>query len=534
MKEKMKEIVSNFNQLPYLFVGTGFSMRYANAFSWKELLFSIWQIVENSDKRAFDKSIQRIEYELKDVSKYENSELSKYSVFPKLAAELQNKFNNLYFNNEDFEKDVFSDSENNEIISNKIDPFKYFVMREAKKVMLDRTKPDYFELENLIKHQNKIGGIITTNYDLCLEKIFTDFSVTIGQDKLLLSNTNNAFEIYKIHGCISEPNSIVITYEDYEYFERKLKYLSAKLLTIFVEHPVVFVGYGMGDHNIQSLFKELAECLTSEELEKAKNNFIFISPAFGGVEEIKIRDIEYGTKKLSMTELVLNDYSLLYSQFGEIKSSMTVKLMRKIQDMVADFIYSTEATNHIMVGGVNSPEISDDQVALYIGTVDAVSQIGFNSFGIMEVIEDVLFEDKPFLTNKDLIFKTYKNIRSTAGSTYLPIYKYIYRLGIKMEEIPKNYLIYRSIEDIKPSASELKNYIDIEADYQSLQEILHNFHEHTLKIAANIKFYANKIDAEELGDYIRENYRNCIFLEPSKVSTLKKLTAIYDFLKYHR
>ena len=27
-------------------------------------------------------------------------------------------------------------------------------------------------------------------------------------------------------------------------FDKKLKYLSAKLLTIFVEHPIIFIGYG--------------------------------------------------------------------------------------------------------------------------------------------------------------------------------------------------------------------------------------------------------------------------------------------------
>lgn len=65
---------------------------------------------------------------------------------------------------------------------------------------------------------------------------------------------------------------------DYENFDRKLKYLSAKLLTIFVEHPIIFIGYGLGDVNIRKLFKEIAECLTAEQLNKIKDNFIFILP----------------------------------------------------------------------------------------------------------------------------------------------------------------------------------------------------------------------------------------------------------------
>ena len=36
----------------------------------------------------------------------------------------------------------------------------------------------------------------------------------------------------------------------------------------------------------------------------------------------------------------------------------------------------------------------------------------------------------------------------------------------------------------------------------------------------------------ELGDYLRMNYDNGTYFESSKLSTFKKLTAFYDFLKY--
>ncbi len=47
------------------------------------------------------------------------------------------------------------------------------------------------------------------------------------------------------------PLSLVLTQGDYEAFETDKKYLSAKLLTYFAEHPLLFIGYGANDPNIR-------------------------------------------------------------------------------------------------------------------------------------------------------------------------------------------------------------------------------------------------------------------------------------------
>lgn len=74
-------------------------------------------------------------------------------------------------------------------------------------------------------------------------------------------------EIFKIHGCTSRPESLVFTQDDYDDFITRKKYLSAKLLTFFSEHPLVFVGYSANDPNIQAILADIDEAL----------------PGFGGV-----------------------------------------------------------------------------------------------------------------------------------------------------------------------------------------------------------------------------------------------------------
>ncbi len=56
-----------------------------------------------------------------------------------------------------------------------------------------------------------------------LENIFSEYEPVIGQ-KILYNNAYSIGEIYKIHGCVSEPDSLIVTKKnDYEYFDKKNK-----------------------------------------------------------------------------------------------------------------------------------------------------------------------------------------------------------------------------------------------------------------------------------------------------------------------
>ena len=82
-------------------------------------------------------------------------------------------------------------------------------------------------------------------------------------------------EIYKIHGCAMKPNSLVLTSDDYNDYENRNPYLAAKLLTLFIENPVIFIGYSLDDPNIQSILKSIIKCLTKDKVEKLKDRLIF-------------------------------------------------------------------------------------------------------------------------------------------------------------------------------------------------------------------------------------------------------------------
>jgi hypothetical protein len=106
----------------------------------------------------------------------------------------------------------------------------------------------------------KPHAIVTTNYDQMLEIIFPDLVPVVGQS-ILQGAQLSIGEIFKIHGSVENYNGLVFTRSDYETFVSKKKYLSAKLLTFFSEHPLIFVGYSASDPNIQSILSDIDEAL---------------------------------------------------------------------------------------------------------------------------------------------------------------------------------------------------------------------------------------------------------------------------------
>jgi len=163
-------------------------------------------------------------------------------------------------------------------------------------------------------------SVITTNYDRFLEFIFPDLTPIIGQS--ILHGTQVLFgEIFKIHGCVSNSDSIVFTKRDYDEFARKKQYLSAKLLTYFSEHPLLFVGYSATDPNIRTILSDINECLPTSSFADGVISNIYVlewlpetiqnySPA-----NEKLIAID-GGGSVRVRAIQTNDFSWVFEAFG--------------------------------------------------------------------------------------------------------------------------------------------------------------------------------------------------------------------------
>lgn len=223
---------------PILFIGSGFTKRYAGGPSWEELL------------RKLAAGCPLIDKDFAYYKQAHGGDLKKIgSLFSELYREWawtkgKPKFPPEYFT-EAYTSDVF---------------IKHTIAELLRDLGPKGGKGSYGspELDAEIAALKSISAhaVITTNYDEVIEPLFPEYERVIGQ-QILRKPYLAIGEIFKIHGCVSDPMSIVVNEADYQRFHEDHKYLSAKLLTYFVEHPLVFIGYRAEDPNIKAILYDV-------------------------------------------------------------------------------------------------------------------------------------------------------------------------------------------------------------------------------------------------------------------------------------
>ncbi len=238
--EDIAEVIQQFGCQPILFIGSGLARRYIGAPSWEELLAHL-----ASHCSAIEKGL----------GFYKQSFISPLRIgeeFARLYQEWAWSKGHNEFPDEMFGEDVEAQS----YLKFKIAGYLSALTPSSAEAIKERGHAD--EISAL--QQIKPHAIITTNYDQMIEQLFPDHKPIIGQ-QILKGSEVSVGEIFKIHGCVSAFSGLVFTQSDYELFSKKKKFLSAKLLTFFNEHPLIFIGYSATDPNIRSILSDIDEAL---------------------------------------------------------------------------------------------------------------------------------------------------------------------------------------------------------------------------------------------------------------------------------
>ena len=102
----------------------------------------------------------------------------------------------------------------------------------------------------------KIGffqTIITTNWDVFMERELD--ILPLVRDADLVYWKSDKRQIIKLHGCISQPETVVVTEDDYRDFQEKRMDcpISNKLKDLMATKTLLFVGYGLKDESFRIL-----------------------------------------------------------------------------------------------------------------------------------------------------------------------------------------------------------------------------------------------------------------------------------------
>lgn len=227
------------------------------------------------------------------------------------------------------------------------------------------------EIEKLKKARRNISSVITTNYGQFIEKEL-GFIPLIGNN-ILLSNPYGS--VYKIHGSVDAPADIVITAEDYVTFDERYTLIQAQVLSTFIYHPIVFLGYSLQDQNIRKLLKAVFLNVdpNSELGNKVRNNFLLVNYEAGS-SNLNLTDFDATLDESGHTvrikQLATDNYSALYDAISMLDLPVSAMDIRKVHDVIRD-IHSGGKIKVKVVDDINDMQNGDRVIA--IGTNKTVS-----------------------------------------------------------------------------------------------------------------------------------------------------------------
>lgn len=121
-------------------------------------------------------------------------------------------------------------------------------------------EPKSLKYHRLLSEVPQLDTIITTNYDKLFESAYGKGKLLpIVQSKNFPYSQDDKTKLYKIHGDIDQPDSILITQDDYnEFFHNLNNPLWNKIKTLVAEKTILFIGFSYSDQNVDFLINSVA------------------------------------------------------------------------------------------------------------------------------------------------------------------------------------------------------------------------------------------------------------------------------------
>ena len=522
MKHVILKRLKKTDHLPMLFIGSGLTIRYLGLENWKGLL------------RKFARLTTENEYAYELYEQQAKGLECKEGLLPKVAELIERDFNVRWFKNEQFQE---SRAQSTNEIARSVSPFKIEISRH----MRDQSREHKGEFETEIElfkklEMKSIGGVLTTNYDTFIEDMFPSYTKYIGQEELLFSTLHGISEIYKIHGCCSKPESIVINEADYADFSEKNAYLAAKILTIFLEHPIIFIGYSISDPNIEGILKSIVKCLSAENLEKIKERLMFVVRAKEGeTEEVSTYSKSFeGGKSIEMTRIRLKNYEPLYQALLENQAKYNAPMLRRLKQDIYELVLTNKPSGKIRTVNLEDEKLEDVEIVIGVGILNDFGRKGYTGVSADELYADIVLDNRDFDAECIVWDALPKLLPHNSNS--LPIFKYLSQYSGELPEKVMSAVENKQKYDDLLSNTIKKNREKHLCRQDSIETLLGKFPVgKCLNALPHLK--KENIEVEELHAFLvrilTENPSVLSTGEQAFKTDLKRVIRIYDWLKYH-
>jgi hypothetical protein len=518
------------NEYPIIFIGSGISKRYLNNFpGWEELLESYW--IQMGKTLNFYSYLSTISNEIREQYPDISENRLNYLTNIRAAQTIETDFNQLYFQ----EKITVPNLNVKEAYQQKLSPFKKSISEKFSNYDLVAGITDEIELFKVLIRKAQI--IVTTNYDTFIEDMYSDdhngrLTTYVGH-KGFFDQSEGWAELFKIHGSIVEPNSIVITEGDYALYDKNAILISAKLIAALVNSPIIFLGYSLTDINVQNLISDFASQLPNEDSRKSAQRIIVIERVEGleKIEEEQVSDYNLGWH---YTLIRTDNFKLLFEQLMKINQGLSPYHVRKYHQVIKKLVVARGKA-----GALDAVLLSPQELADIEGKIDAgkpiVLALGdkahiYRMPNIISYMNDYIFEKEEIMTDVALRF-----IANEPANSRVPFAKYI--KGVDLNKID---ITPEEREKVRQKISRHGNLSRIVNSINRYYQITYNKMDDVIKEGFNkakevdiVVFNINNIDMQELQVYTLSTIHDFFPTSSGSLKTsLRRLATAYD-LKMH-
>lgn len=515
----LNELIAGFSTTPFLFVGSGFSRRYYNLPDWSTLLRIFAQRLSD-DGFIYNSYLSRARTEQKNQS-FE---------LPRTAELIMKDFDERWFADPSFRR---LDAVHLKYVEQQQSPFKVEIAQYIEEN--SRAVPEMQnELELLKRVSSKsIAGIITTNYDCLLESETDEYRTYVGQEELVFSPIQGWAEIYKIHGSITNPESIVITESDYISFEENCPYLASKLMTIFMEYPIIFMGYSLSDPNVRMILESLVKCLSPQNLNKLQNRFVYVEWEKDR-DDVLISDaaIAIGDKTIRMTRIVTDNFSAVFRSLEGKRATLPVKVFRLFKQEFYTYALTNQPTATLRVAGIDDQRVQNDELVLAIGKASSFGLRGLRGLTAEEWYCHIVLHDIVEFTADDILDIAYPALSLSNGK--LPLNMLLHEAKKSHDNIDNEKIVHNFRDALNSTI--IKSRERKKIPHRSVNGILSD-NEHDLRKAMDCiaHLQENEIDIGELEAFLAERFKTKDYyksISGNEKSALNRLVRIFDWMKY--
>lgn len=530
LESELLASLQSHSALPFLFIGSGLSRRYLDLPTWDRLL-----------RKFADLAGVDYDYHYADAD----------GSLPAVASSIAEAFHDIWWKTAPFaqERDAFKGEVKTKDAALKVSISRF--INEQDQLEPGRPAVDRKDLaeEVALLKRSTVDGVITTNYDTLAEQLFDSFTRYVGQGELLLSDAQFIGEIYKIHGSISSPNSLVLTAQDYEKFDARDKYLAAKLLTIFAEHPVLFMGYSFSDQNIRKIISDIATAVGPERLHDLGKRIYFIEwdESQTARSVLHTSTIPLGSEGvLPIQRVSSHSFAPIFRALGQLERPFPAQILRELKNYVYELVTHPDPKSDrqpVHVVPLDSAGASNLRVVFGVGAftdadVSGLSALGWKAVSRNDLVDDLLGLRKSPFDPKEVLEFGLPEILRNGTAQHVPIQKYLAEAGHIDHEgnviggpFDANVTTIINRRPTMVRNNQIRFDRSFADSWKTLQDIAASDTRPYFKFDCLLTLAPERADLEEMRQYLATQWESDS-LSSSERSYLVKAICHYDWLRY--